>query len=203
MSVFFSINFFFFHVLSYLNKWGGKKTLRPVLRRRWDQEASQHHPAEHRDRHCCGDEEPSDSAGQQGLHRRQHQLKQLRRNVSIQSGSSAPNPSYRRIRFLFKFLSKLQICLPYYSPGAWEPVQRLPGRPWSGSDCRTTDISNTPHGYDSSSLFPEFNPLYFHPSAEASLQLSVKPLQESISDRCSMPESKYRKKNMLDRMIKD
>lgn len=61
--------------------------LRPVLCRRWDQEASEYHPAEHRDWHCCGDEEPSDSAGQQGLHRRQHQLKQLRRNVCIHSAA--------------------------------------------------------------------------------------------------------------------
>lgn len=65
----------------------GKKMLRPVLRRWWDQEASEYHPAEHRDRHCCGDEEPSDSAGQQGLHRWQHQLKQLWRNVSTHSAA--------------------------------------------------------------------------------------------------------------------
>lgn len=64
----------------------GKKTkknmLRPAPRRRWDQEAPEYHPAEHRDRHRCGDEEPSDPAGQQGLHGRQHQLQQLRWNVS-------------------------------------------------------------------------------------------------------------------------
>lgn len=77
--------------------------------------------------------------------------------------SSPPYRSYYCTHFLFPICSKLQICLPYHSPGAWEPVQWLPGWTGSSSDCRTTDISNTPHGYGSSNSFPLVNLLNFYP----------------------------------------
>ena len=54
-----------------------------VRYRRWDKEAKEHHSAEHGDRHRRGDEEPRDAARQQGVHWRQHQQQQLRRNVSL------------------------------------------------------------------------------------------------------------------------
>lgn len=77
-----------------------------IFFRRWNKEASQHHPTEHRDRHCRGDEEPSDTAGQQGLNRRQHQFKQLRWNVSIQHVVHPPtHPS------IHSFYSSLS-CIP-------------------------------------------------------------------------------------------
>lgn len=65
-----------------------------MLLRRRDEEASQHHQTEHGDRHRGGDEEPGDTAGQQGLHRRQHQLQQLRRNVSVQPAGHPPDCAY-------------------------------------------------------------------------------------------------------------
>lgn len=65
-----------------------------VLLRRRDEEASQHHQTEHGDWHRGGDEEPGDTAGQQGLDRRQHQLQQLRWNVSVQLAGRPPDCAY-------------------------------------------------------------------------------------------------------------
>lgn len=80
-----------------------------VFFRRRDEEASQHHPTEHRDRHRRGDEESGDTAGQQGLNWRQHQLKQLWWNVSIQPEIHPPVHAqyiqYPSISPLFCFLS--------------------------------------------------------------------------------------------------
>lgn len=55
--------------------------LSPLYRSRREKVA-QHHPEEHGDRLGGGDEEPYDTAGQPGVHRRQHEQLQLRRKVS-------------------------------------------------------------------------------------------------------------------------
>lgn len=39
-----------------------------------------------------------------------------------------------------------QVCLPYYTPGAWEPVQRLSGWTRPCSDRWPANTSNTLHG---------------------------------------------------------
>lgn len=114
--------------------------------RRRDEEASQHHPTEHGDRHRRGDEEPGDTAGQQGLNRRQHQLEQLWRNVSIKTSSSSARPSACSILPSIILFALSQVCLPHHTPGAWEPVQWLSGWTRPRSDRRPANASYTPHG---------------------------------------------------------
>lgn len=58
--------------------------------RRDHQEAAQQHPAEHGDRHRGGDAQSGHAPGQPGVHRREHQQQQLRRDVRAAQPTVVP-----------------------------------------------------------------------------------------------------------------